>query len=87
MTYRVVVHIHNEDPFLAEMDAMPDPRDNFVVLRNPRRRDGRSLTFVTEGATHFLYPWSRISFIEVLESGPAPGQRLLTFFREDSSGQ
>jgi hypothetical protein len=85
MAYRVVVHIHNEDPFLAELDAMPDPRDNFVVLRNPRRRDGRPLTFVSEGATHFLYPWSRISFLEILEAGVASGKRLVTFFREDTS--
>jgi len=83
MPYRVVVHIHNEDPFLADLEDMPDPRDNFVVLRNPRRRDGRPLTFVTEGATHFLYPWSRISFIEILEGSVASGKRLVTFFRED----
>ncbi|MBX6341963.1 MAG: hypothetical protein IRY97_05850, partial [Thermomicrobiaceae bacterium] len=55
MAYRVIVHIHNEDPFLAEIDEMPDPKDNFVVLKNPRRRDGKALTFVTDGATAFIY--------------------------------
>ena len=41
MPIRVIVHIHNEDPFLAEVEDLPDPHDNFVRIRNPRKRDGR----------------------------------------------
>ncbi len=82
MAYRVIVHIHNEDPFLAEIDEMPDPKDNFVVLKNPRRRDGKALTFVTDGATAFIYPWTRVSFIEVLD-GASGQESIIGFFREE----
>lgn len=82
MPLRVIVHIHNEDPFVAEVDELPDPKDNFVLLHNPRRRDGKELTFITEGATGFIYPWSRITFIEILD-GAAPHENIVGFFRED----
>lgn len=85
MAIRVVVHLHNEDPFVAEIDAMPDAKDNFMLLRNPRRRDGKALTFVTDGATAFLYPWSRISFVEVLDGAGGP-EAIVGFFREDHRG-
>jgi hypothetical protein len=82
MSLRVVVHIHNEDPFLAEVDDLPDPKDNFVAIRNPRKRDGKALSFVTNGATSFLYPWSRISFIEVLDEAQTRDS-VVGFFREE----
>ena len=85
MAVRVIVHIHNEDPFVAEVDALPDPRDNFVTLRNPRRKDGKSLSFITTGATAFLYPWSRVSFIEVLD-GTTSHENIVGFFRDDARG-
>ncbi|HET9014109.1 MAG TPA: hypothetical protein VFN57_00825 [Thermomicrobiaceae bacterium] len=85
MALRVIVHIHNEDPFVAEVDAVPEPTDNFVLLRNPRRRDGKSLSFVTNGATAFIYPWSRVSFIEVMD-GAAGHENIVGFFRDESRG-
>ncbi len=82
MPIRVVVHIHNEDPFLAEVDDLPDPKDNFIMVRHPRKRDGKALTFITTGATAFMYPWSRISFVEVLDETNAPDS-VVGFFREE----
>jgi hypothetical protein len=82
MPIRVVVHIHNEDPFVAEIEDIPEPRDNFLVLRNPRKRDGKALTFVTNGATSFIYPWSRISFVEVMDEAKSQDS-VVGFFREE----
>jgi hypothetical protein len=80
MTIEVIIHFHNEDPVVAEMEDWPDPTHQSVVLTNPRRRDGRSLHYVTEGATAFIFPWSRISFIEVMEEEEA--KEVVEFFRE-----
>ena len=38
----------------------------FITVRNPRKRDGKSLHYLTDGATSFLYPLSRITFIEMM---------------------
>ena len=62
MSIEVIVHFINEDPVVAEIDELPDPTHQNIVLTNPRRRDGRSLHYITEGARAFIFPWSRISF-------------------------
>jgi hypothetical protein len=80
MSLEVIVHLHNEDPILAEIDEMPGPSDQSIVLTNPRRRDGRPLHYVTEGATAFIFPWTRINFIEIMEAEEA--REVVEFFRE-----
>lgn len=64
----------------------------YVVLCNVRKKDGKPLACVTDGATAFLYPSTRIIFTETLDqlagavaagNGAAPGTTILTFFRED----
>ncbi|HSJ55012.1 MAG TPA: hypothetical protein VLC52_14825 [Anaerolineae bacterium] len=76
----VIVHLLNEDPILADMEALPDPTHHSVYLTNPRRRDGRPLHYVTEGATAFVFPLTRITFIEIMEAEKAG--EVVEFFRE-----
>ena len=85
MPVQVVVHLPNEDPFVAEMAEYPDPKDNFIIVQNPRRRDGKALNYITDGATTLMFPWSRITFLEVIGGG-AGRERIVGFFREDSAG-
>lgn len=80
MAIEVIVHLLNEDPVVAEMEELPNPTHLSVALMNPRRRDGRPLHYVTEGATGFIFPWSRISFIEIM-GGEEAGE-VVEFFRE-----
>lgn len=92
MAMSVIVHLLGEDAFLGEVDSLPDPTHSYILLRNIRRKDGKELPYVTNGATAFLYPWSRISFVETM--GDVPGTAaaaadgggsttVLGFFRED----
>jgi len=98
MAMRVVVHLVGEDAFVGEVDELPDPRHTFVFLRNPRKRDGKELTYITDGATAFLFPWHRISFLEMMDeveglgasagaAGTAGATKILGFFREDEPGR
>ena len=80
MSLEVIIHLHNEDPILAEIEAMPEPTHQSIVLKNPRRRDGNPLHYVTDGATAFIFPWTRISFIEVM--GAEEEEEVVEFFRE-----
>lgn len=80
MSIEVILHLHNEDPVLAEMEKLPNPADQCVTITHPRRRDGQSLHYITEGATAFIFPWSRISFIEVMEAEEA--EEIVEFFRD-----
>ncbi len=80
MSIEVILHLQNEDPVVAEIESLPDPTHLNILITNPRRRDGRPLHYVTEGARAFIFPWSRISFIEVM--GEEEAEEVVEFFRE-----
>lgn len=80
--YTVIMHVANEDPFVAEMEELPDPSDQFVVFSNPRKRDGKPLSYVDRQAVSFMFPWHRINFVEVLAPRRARDE-IIEFFRED----
>ena len=68
MRTEVIVHILNEEAFYADLDAMPNPADSFVKFNNPRKRDGKPVTFGAVGTTMFLVPWHRITYLEIVPS-------------------
>jgi len=81
MAYEVILHLFNEDPVLAEIENLPDPTHQSIIVTNPRRRDGKALHYVTEGATHFIFPWTRISFVEIM-AGEEAEKEVIEFFRD-----
>ena len=80
MTNALIVHISNEEPVLCDVDEMPDPSDQFVIVQNPRRRDGKDIHYLDDDVTTMLIPWHRINFIQVLPS--AETEEVITFIRE-----
>lgn len=85
MAYQLIVHVHNEDPFVADIEQLPAPGDQFLKLENPRKRDGKALPMLAHGVATLLYPWTRITFVEVLGGGTSarPKDAVMSFFRED----
>jgi len=80
MPYTVLIHIHNEDPVVAEIQEMPTPTDQFLLVENPRKRDGKDLQFIQANVTTVIWPWSRINFVELL---PVGGEdEIIGFVRE-----
>ena len=65
---------------LAEADQLPAPGDNTITVTNLRQRDGKDLSNVDSAATHFIFPWSRINFIEVL--GAEEEEEIVGFARD-----
>jgi hypothetical protein len=76
----VLVHINNEDPVLAEMDALPSLTDTMIVVKNPRRRDGKDLHYLEVNVSTVYWPISRINFIEVIPT--ADEEQFISFVRE-----
>lgn len=81
MAHTVIVHIHNEDPLVAEMEELPDPHAMFVALTNPRKRDGKPLQHVDREAVTLFFPWTRITFVEVLGTRRTRDD-VIEFFRD-----
>ncbi len=80
MTAIIIVHISNEDPVLCEVEKLPDPSDQYVLVNNPRRRDGKDIHYLDDDVTTMIIPWHRINFIQVMPSTEA--EEVITFIRE-----
>jgi hypothetical protein len=80
MSYTVLIHLTNEDPVVAELDDLPDPQDQILIVNNPRRRDGKDLHYVEPEVQTLIFPWSRITFIEVMPTEAE--EEVIGFIRE-----
>ncbi len=76
----VIIHIQNEEAILGEMEALPSPGDTMLIVKNPRRRDGKDLTFIDANVSTVVWPVSRINFIEVMPNSEE--EKIITFVRE-----
>ncbi len=81
MAKTVILHILNEDPILADMDDLPDPNAVYFSVSNLRKRDGKPVTYITQGAKTILFPWSRMNFIEIMVTAEER-REVVDFFRE-----
>ncbi|HEX8939619.1 MAG TPA: hypothetical protein VF763_05610 [Candidatus Limnocylindrales bacterium] len=61
----VVVHIHNEQPLLADLYALPTASDACLVCTNLRTMNGKRPVFVDRAESLFLFPLGHIRFVEI----------------------
>lgn len=80
MAKTVILHIMGEDPVLADMDQEPQPSDAYIRVSNLRKRDGKDVGYLTSGVQSVLYPWHRITFIEMMPS-EEDRSSVIDFFR------
>lgn len=80
MAITILLHITGEEPIVGEIDELPEPSDNMLVVQNPRKRDGKDLHYIDNQVTTVIWPWTRINFIEVLPSGEQ--DKIIGFVRE-----
>lgn len=80
MAITIIVHITNEEPVLGEIENLPEPNDQVIIVNNPRKRDGKELHYIEDEVTMMIVPWHRINFIEVMPS--AEMEEVITFVRE-----
>jgi hypothetical protein len=69
----VVIHLLNEQPMLADIEALPEPSDVAFVCTNLRTMSGTRPVFVDRSESTFVFPYAHIRFVE-LPAGRA-GQR------------
>lgn len=81
MPKTVILHLTGEDPVIAEIEADPQPNDLFVRVSNLRRRDGKDVAYIAAGVQSVIYPWHRITFLEIMVSEEERGE-VIDFFRD-----
>ncbi|RLC97865.1 MAG: hypothetical protein DRI77_06370 [Chloroflexi bacterium] len=80
MAHVVLIHILNEESVVGEMENIPDPTDQVLIISNPRYRDGRDVTYILPETKTVIYPWTRVHCVEVL-TGEAE-EEVISFIRE-----
>jgi hypothetical protein len=76
----VYVHITSEDAIVGEIEDLPQKSDTVVLVKNPRRKDGKDISYLEPSVTHILLPMHRITFIEILPG--AEEDQIISFVRE-----
>jgi hypothetical protein len=80
MAYTVILHIAGESSVLGEMEELPKPTDTNIIVLNPRQRDGKDLHYIDNNVVKVIWPLTRVSFIEILES--LEEEKIVGFVRE-----
>ncbi len=66
MAIPAVIHMVGEDAILGDLDSVPNPTHQFLLLRNIRKKDNKPLAYVADDAQVFLFAWHRITFVEIM---------------------
>ena len=80
MAYSIILHIAGEPSILGEVEELPKPTDNLVMVSNPRLRDGKDIHYLEHNVVKVMWPLDRITLIEVMESEDE--EHLIGFVRE-----
>ncbi|HEY72779.1 MAG: hypothetical protein B6I35_07605 [Anaerolineaceae bacterium 4572_32.2] len=80
MSRTVLVHILGEESVVGEVENIPDPTDQVLIISNLRYRDGRDVTYVLPETKTVVYPWTRIHCVEILPTEDA--EDVISFIRE-----
>jgi hypothetical protein len=76
----VIVHINNEDPIMGEVEELPQPTDQIIMLKNPRKKDGKDVHYLEPNVNLVIWPFHRITFIELIQD--IKEDEIISFVRE-----
>ena len=80
MPKTVILHLSGEDPLLADLERDPEPSDQFIRVTNMRKRDGKPVAYLAAGVQSVIFPWHRITFVELMPS-EEERSNVVDFFR------
>ena len=76
----VLIHVLNEEAVVGEIECIPEPTDQVLIVNNVRLRDGRDVSYLLPETDTVVFPWTRIHCVEILPSEEE--EEIITFVRE-----
>ena len=80
MAHTVILHINGQPSIVGEIEDLPKPSDNSIVVSNPRLRDGKDIHFLEQNVVKVIWPLVQVALIEILEDEGE--ENLIGFVRE-----
>ncbi len=80
MSFSIILHIAGEPSVAGEIEELPKSTDTSILVMNPRQKDGKDLHYLDNNVVKVIWPLSKVSFIEILES--ADEEKIIGFVRE-----
>ncbi len=80
MTYKLLLHLHNDDPLIGEVDELPGRTDQLITINNPRRKDGKDIHYLEGNVVTIIIPVVRITFIEIIPS--EMDEKIISFVKD-----
>lgn len=62
---RVVVHLLNDQPVVADVAEAPKPGDVTLICTNVTTLDGRRPVFIDQSDSTFVFPYATVRFVEI----------------------
>ncbi len=81
MPHTVLIHVLNEESVVGEVENLPEPSDQVLIVSNLRYRDGRDVSYILPETDTVIYPWARIHCVEIMPSEEEE-KEIVTFIRE-----
>jgi len=76
----VLIHVKGEEAVVGEVEQLPEPTDQVMIVSNVRYRDGRDVSYILPETSTVIYPWSIIHCVEVLTDEKE--EEIISFIRE-----
>jgi hypothetical protein len=76
----IIVHLASEEAVIGEVEDLPQKNDTLVFIKNPRRKDGKDLTYLDQNVTQVIWPIHKITLIEIVPG--AQDEQIISFVRE-----
>jgi len=80
MPHAVLIHILGEEAVVGEIEHLPEPTDQVLIVSNIRYRDGRDVSYILPETDTVAYSWTRIHCVEILPSEEK--EEIISFIRE-----
>jgi hypothetical protein len=76
----LILHMAGEEAIVGDVEALPTSTDNSILIKHPRRRDGKDLTIIEASVSVIIIPLWRLNFVEVLPEEEE--EEIISFVRE-----
>jgi hypothetical protein len=65
MIPNAIIHLHGEQPVIADLYELPKARDQGLLCTNLRTKDGKRPVFIDQIDSVFFFPYLHIRFVEI----------------------